>query len=148
MDAPQSFTPNRTTRGTYRPSPVKRQPIPKSGGGVGELGIPTVLDRFIQQAVLQVLQPEFDAGFSEHSYGFRPGRSAHQAVLVARGLVQEGRRWVPDCLPRTASTRSIRTRGGDRPANTRRWWHNARFYLHTILTTRYFDGLGLPRLQP
>jgi group II intron reverse transcriptase/maturase len=75
---------------------VKRQPIPKSGGGVRELGIPTVLDRFIQQALLQVLQPGFDAGFSEHSYGFRPGRSAHQAVTAARRFVQEGRRFVVD----------------------------------------------------
>jgi len=62
---------------------------------VRELGIPTVLDRF-QQALLQVLQPGFDAGFSEHSYGFRPGRSAHQAVTAARRLVQEGRRFVVD----------------------------------------------------
>lgn len=86
----------RLLAGTYQPSPVKRQPIPKSGGGVRELGIPTVLDRFIQQALLQTLQPGFDPGFSEHSYGFRPGRSAHQAVIAARRLVQEGRRFVVD----------------------------------------------------
>ena len=82
--------------GQYQPSAVLRRQIPKSGGGVRELGIPTVLDRFIQQALLQVLQPGFDAGFSEHSYGFRPGRSAHQAVTAARRLVQEGRRFVVD----------------------------------------------------
>jgi group II intron reverse transcriptase/maturase len=82
--------------GSYQPSPVKRQEIPKSGGGVRELGIPTVLDRLIQQALLQVLQPGFDATFSEHSYGFRPRRSAQQAVMAAKRYVEEGRRIVVD----------------------------------------------------
>ena len=82
--------------GTYQPKPVKRQPIPKKGGGVRELGIPCVLDRLIQQAILQVLQPRFDPTFSEHSYGFRPGRRAHDAVRAAQRYIQEGRRWVVD----------------------------------------------------
>jgi len=82
--------------GTYQPKPVKRQPIPKRGGGVRELGIPCALDRFIQQAILQVLQPRFDPTFSEHSYGFRPGRRAHDAVRAAQRYIQEGRRWVVD----------------------------------------------------
>jgi group II intron reverse transcriptase/maturase len=82
--------------GAYRPSKVKQQLIPKSSGGVRKLGIPTVLDRFIQQALLQVLQPIFDPEFSEYSYGFRPKRRAHDAIVQAQRYVQEGRRIVVD----------------------------------------------------
>ena len=95
--------------GTYQPKPVKRVEIPKPDGGVRKLGVPCVVDRLIQQALLQVLQKRWDRTFSEHSYGFRPGRSAHQAVAQAQRYIAAGYSVVVDLDLENFSTGSTTT---------------------------------------
>jgi retron-type reverse transcriptase len=119
--------------GSYQPKPVRAAAIPKSGGGVRTLGIPSVRDRVIQQRLRQVLQPMIDPTFSAHSHGFRPGRNAHDAVCEAQRYSQDGKRVVMDAARQVA-------------ANSRRGWKNSTKLLNTALPMGYYDRRGVPRL--
>ena len=107
--------------------------IPKPTGGTRELGMPTVLDRLIQQALLQILQPMIGPTFSEFSYGFRPGRSAHDAVLQVQRYAQAGFRVVVELAAQIA--------GG-----AGHWWKHSEAGFNRILALKYFGGLGIPLL--
>jgi RNA-directed DNA polymerase len=143
--------------GTYCPSPAKRVELPKPGGGVRKLGIPTVLDRFIQQALLQVLQPEWDSTFSDRSYGFRPGRSAQQAVACAQQYLAEGYTWVVDldlekCFDRVNHDKVMRLVKG-RITDRRVLKLIDRYLKAGVMTGDSFEGteeggLRVPRCHP
>ena len=130
--------------GSYQPSVVKRTLIPKSGGGLRQLGIPTVLDRFVQQLLLQVLQPIFDPTFSEHSHGFRPGFM--DSPPNESGATQQWKRG-------RATLRELRARGlpewlalAGAGHGRRWWWASGLAALNQALPPRYFERLGVPRL--